>query len=88
MGIVRVLVVLLLVWFALVWGLQRRILYPRPPAPLTPPTLPANVSQVWLGCYQFNAKSRLYLKHASALVRRVRLWSVASWLNLFGKASP
>ena len=49
MGIVRVLVVLILVWFAVVWGLQRRVLYPRPPVPPTPPMLPANVTQVWLG---------------------------------------
>ena len=48
-GVIRILVVLIFVWFGAAWWLQPRVLYPRPPTPAVPPTLPPNATQVWLG---------------------------------------
>ncbi len=36
-------------YLAAVWGVQRRVLYPRPPAPSTPPLLPDGTTAAWLG---------------------------------------
>lgn len=36
-------------YFGAVLGLQRPVMYPRPPRPSAPPALPAGAGQVWLG---------------------------------------
>ena len=50
-GLVLLLCVTLAVaaYLAAVWGVQRRVLYPRPPAPSTPPLLPDGTTAAWLG---------------------------------------